>query len=278
MLYPYQDKQTLCVTLEDNGDWISRSALQTFLFLPLLSVGIIAPFIVSWGAIMGTLWMGIAEKLEGQTQLSHDIDEIFKIPSDTVSPLAVIPFAFVGFAALIVTYARLRTRADENTSWGSGVAGMTSTIPFLYFGLCMGSRYLFIPREYALWRIFAAAFGAVLLTLLAFISYIISIKFIKAPSRFWTWVNRCTMAPIFLGTSASLYGVLSGDRWARELVVPMCVLLALSIVCLAAELSTQAYKGREVPVWRYKVENVMSAAILLTCLADMTFDFLPSFL
>ena len=58
----------------------------------------------------------------------------------------------------------------------------------------------------------------------------------------------------------------------------MCVLLALSIVCLAAELSTQAYKGREVPVWRYKVENVMSAAILLTCLADMTFDFLPSFL
>ena len=278
MIHPYQDKQTLCVTLEDNGDWISRSALRAFLFLPLLSVGIIAPPTVCWAAIMGSSWTNLSKNLDGQVQTSPDVLKIFQIPLDTVSPFAVIPFICAGFAALIVAYARLRARADESVSWGSGVAGMTSAFPFLCFGLCMGSRYMFIPHEYALWKIFAVAFGVILLTLLTFISYIISIKFIKAPSRFWTWVNRCAMVPIFFGASASLYGVLSGDRWARELVAPMYVLLVLSIVCLAVELSAQAYKGRKVPVWRYKVESVMSTAILLMGIADIAFDFLPRFL
>lgn len=278
MLYPYQDKQTLCVTLEDNEDRIARSALRNFLFLPLLVIGIIAPFIMSYCAIMVGGLMGLTGKLEGQTQPSHDASKIFQIPADIVSPLAAIPFACAGFAALIVIYVKLRARTDKSDTWGSSQAAMATVIPFLYFGLCMGSKYIFIPSEYALWKIFTAAFGMVLLTLLASVSYIISFKFTKMPSRFWMWVNRCVMIPVFFGASVSMYGVLSGDMWARRLVAPMCVLLVLAVVCLAVELSAQAYKGREVPVWRYKIENMMGASICLMFFADMTFDFLHRFL
>lgn len=55
----------------------------------------------------------------------------------------------------------------------------------------------------------------------------------------------------------------------------MYVLLALSVACLAVELSAQAYKGREVPVWRYNVSEVMSGAILLMYLTDTFFGCLP---
>ena len=41
------------------------------------------------------------------------------------------------------------------------------------------------------------------------------------------------------------------------------------------ELSAQAYKGREVPVWRYNVSEVMSGAILLMYLTDTFFYCLP---
>lgn len=44
MLYPYQDKQTLCVTLEDTGEEaISKPVLNIIAFQPLLYVAVIAP-------------------------------------------------------------------------------------------------------------------------------------------------------------------------------------------------------------------------------------------
>lgn len=44
MLYPYQDKQTLCVALEDTGEeTISKPVLNIIAFQPLLYVAVIAP-------------------------------------------------------------------------------------------------------------------------------------------------------------------------------------------------------------------------------------------
>lgn len=44
MLYPYQDKQTLCVTLEDTREEaISKPVLNIIAFQPLLYVAVIAP-------------------------------------------------------------------------------------------------------------------------------------------------------------------------------------------------------------------------------------------
>ena len=55
----------------------------------------------------------------------------------------------------------------------------------------------------------------------------------------------------------------------------MCVLLVLSTMLLAVELSAQAYKGREVPVWRYRASYMLSGAILLMYLTDTFFYCLP---
>lgn len=79
------------------------------------------------------------------------------------------------------------------------------------------------------------------------------------------------MIPTFFCAAASVHVVLSGDMWATKLVGPMYVLLALSVACLAVELSVQAYKGREVPVWRYNVGEVMSGAIFLMYLMHFFF-------
>ena len=86
------------------------------------------------------------------------------------------------------------------------------------------------------------------------------------------------MIPAFFCAAASVHVVLSGDMWATKFVGPMYVLLALSVACLAVELSVQAYKGREVPVWRYNVGEVMSGAICLTFLTDVSFGFIRHFL
>ena len=86
------------------------------------------------------------------------------------------------------------------------------------------------------------------------------------------------MIPTFFCTATSVHVVLSGDMWATKFVGPMYVLLALSIVCLAVELSAQAHKGHEVPVWRYNVSEVMSGAIILMFLADVSLSFIHRFL
>lgn len=83
------------------------------------------------------------------------------------------------------------------------------------------------------------------------------------------------MAPVFFLTAMSVYAVLSGGRWATLSVAPMCVLLVLSTMLLAVELSAQAYKGREVPVWRYRASYMMGGAILMMYLMHFIFDCLP---
>lgn len=51
MLYPYQDKQTLCVALEDTGEEaISKPVLNIIAFQPLLYVAVIAPLFLSYAA------------------------------------------------------------------------------------------------------------------------------------------------------------------------------------------------------------------------------------
>lgn len=53
MLYPYQDKQALCVTLEDTGEEaISKPVLNIIAFQPLLYVTVIAPLFLSYAAYM----------------------------------------------------------------------------------------------------------------------------------------------------------------------------------------------------------------------------------
>ena len=53
MLYAYQDKQTLCVTLEDAGEEaISKPVLNIIAFQPLLYVAVIAPLFLSYAAYM----------------------------------------------------------------------------------------------------------------------------------------------------------------------------------------------------------------------------------
>lgn len=53
MLYPYQDKQTLCVALEDTGEeTISKPVLNIIAFQPLLYVAVIAPLFLSYAAYM----------------------------------------------------------------------------------------------------------------------------------------------------------------------------------------------------------------------------------
>ena len=181
-----------------------------------------------------------------------------------------------GFAAVAVIYMKLRTGTGEGIEYGDDVkAAMDSWPIMMLFAFLLLSGGMFDRGEYPFWNTFALAFTVILLWSLTFVAYIVSFKFIKKPSRLQMRLARYFMAPDFFLTAMSVYVVLSGGEWATLLVGPMCVLLILSTMLLAAELSAQAYKGREVPVWRYRASYMMGGAILLTYPMPCFFDCLP---
>lgn len=187
------------------------------------------------------------------------------------SPLLVL---CAGFAALAVIYMKLRASAWEG-EYGYANAAIDSMLIMLLF------VYLLIPGvmtdvgEHPFWNTLTLAFAVILLWSLTLVAYIASFKFVKKPSRFQMRLARYVMAPVFFLTAMSVYVVLSGGRWATLSVAPLCVLLVLSTMLLAVELSAQAYKGREVPVWRYRASYMMGGAILLMYLVHFIFDCLP---
>lgn len=249
MLYCYQDRQTLCVTLEDpRKEPISASALRAIIIFPLFPLA----FLMTLFSFLFTL---LYERASGTPLL---------LPHAPLM-LATLPFMCAGFTALAVIYMKLRASAWEG-EYGYANAAIDSipiatlfTLLFLIGGM----------------NTFAITFGTILLWSLTFIAYIISFEYVKKPSRLQVWIARCFIIPVFFFAAMSVYVVLSSGRWATLLVTPMCVLLVLSTMLLAVELSAQAYKGREVPVWRYKASNMMSKAILLMYLAHIFFDLLP---
>lgn len=260
MLYPYQDKQTLCVTLEDTGkEPISASALRAFVILPLLP------------AALATLFSFLF------TSLSASVLEAPPFPPHAYLTLATLPFFCAGFAALAVIYMKLRASAWEG-DYGYANAAIDSILIMLLF------VYLLIPGvmtdvgERPFWNTFTLVFAVILLWSLTFVAHVISFKSVKKPSRFQMWMARCFIIPVFFFTAMSVYAVLSGGRWATLSVAPMCVLLVLSTMLLAVELSTQAYKGREVPVWRYRASYMMGGAILMMYPTRFFFDCLPHLL
>lgn len=258
MLYPYQDKETLCVTLEDPGkEAISDFALQAIVRFPL--------FPAALATLFSFLFILLA---------ASDLEAPL-FPPHAYLALATLPFLCAGFTALAVIYMKLRTRTGASAGHGDARAAMDSMPIMLLF------IYLLIPGvmtdvgERPFWNAFTLVFAVILLWSLTFVSYIVSFKFVKEPSRFQMWLARCVMAPVFFLTAMSVYAVLSGGRWATLSVAPMCVLLVLSTMLLAVELSAQAYKGREVPVWRYRASYMMGGAILMMYLMHFIFDCLP---
>lgn len=276
MLYPYQDKQTLCVALEDTGEEaISKPVLNIITFQPLLYVAVIAPLFLSYAAYMVHA-VGLDEPEEplGQKRSIQYLLSIFQLPPHATWTLSILPLMCVGLATLVAIYMKLRTYAEREDVVGTTYAHFATFTPFIFLSFAVLSK-IFAPGDFPLWNVLAICFGSILLWHLALVAYVISFKFIKKPSSFQTWANRCVMIPAFFCAAASVHVVLSGDMWATKFVGPMYVLLALSVACLAVELSAQAYKGREVPVWRYNVSEVMSGAILLMYLTDTFFYCLP---
>lgn len=258
MLYCYQDRQTLCVTLEDpRKEPISESALRAIIIFPLFPLAfltILFGFLVNlpYGYIPGAPLL----------------------PPHAPLALVALPFMCAGFTALSIIYMKLRASAWEG-DYGYANAAIDSMPIALLFALLFLPGGMVSVGEYSFWNTFAVAFATILLWSLTFVAYIISFKYVKKPSRFQMWMARCFMIPIFFFTVMSVYAVLSGGRWATLLIAPMCVLLVLSTVLLAVELSVQAYKGREVPVWRYRASYMMGRAILLMYITRCIFDFLP---
>lgn len=100
MLYPYQDKQTLCVTLEDTGEEaISKPVLNIIAFQPLLYVAVIAPLFLSYAAYMVHA-VGLDEPEEplGQKRSIQYLLSIFQLPPHATYTLSVLPLMCVGLA------------------------------------------------------------------------------------------------------------------------------------------------------------------------------------
>lgn len=276
MIYPYQDKETLCVTPEDiREETISKPVLNIIAFRPLLYAAVIAPLFLSYAAYMvHAVGLDEPEESFGQKRSIQYLLSIFQLPPHAIWTLSILPLMCVGLATLVAIYMKLRTRAEREDVVGTTYAHFAAFTPFMFLSFAVLSK-IFAPGDFPLWNVLAICFGSILLWSLTFVAYVISFKFIKKPSSFQTWANRCVMIPAFFCAAASVHVALSGDMWATKFVGPMYVLLALSVACLAVELSAQAYKGREVPVWRYNVSEVMSGAILLMYLTDTFFGCLP---
>lgn len=258
MLYCYQDRQTLCVTLEDpKKEPISKSALKAIIIFPLFPLAFLL-------TLFGVLINLPYEYIPGVPLL----------PPHAPLAFAALPFICAGFAALAVIYIKLRASAWKG-DYGYANAIIDSMPIVLLFILLFLPGGMVSVGEYSFWNTFAVAFATILLWSLTFVAYIISFEYVKKPSRFQMRLARYFMAPVFFLTAMSVYAVLSGGRWATLLIAPMCVLLVLSTVLLAVELSVQAYKGREVPVWCYRASYMMSGAILLMYITRCIFDFLP---
>ena len=181
-----------------------------------------------------------------------------------------------GFAALAVIYMKLRTGTGEGAEHGDDVkATMDSWFFMMLFAFLIFKEGMFGRGEYPFWNAFAVAFAVILLWSLTFVAYIVSFKFVKKPSCLQMRLARYFMAPTFFLTAMSVHVVLSGGEWATLLVGPMCVLLVLSTMLLAVELSAQAYRGREVPVWRYRTSYMMGGVLLLMYPMHFVFDYLP---
>lgn len=258
MLYPYQDKETLCVTLEDTGkEAISEFALRAIVVFPLFP------------AALATLFSFLFTLLS-----ASDLKAPLFQPHAYLA-LATLPFLCAGFAALAFIYRKLRTRTGESAGHGDVRAAMDSMPIILLFAYLLFPEFMFSGGEYSYWNTFAVAFTVILLWPLTFVAYIVSFKFIKKPSRFQMRLARYFMVPVFFLTAMSVYAVLSGGRWATLFVAPMCVLLVLSTMLLAVELSAQAYRGDEVPVWRYRASYMMGGVLLLMYPMHFVFDYLP---
>lgn len=260
MLYPYQDKQTLCVTLEDpRKEAISDFALRAIVIFPLFPVA----FLMTLSSFVFALLSAYASG----TPL---------FPPYAPLTLVTLPFMCAGFAALAAIYVKLRTGTGEGARHGDDTkAAMDSWPIMMVFTFLILTGGMFVGEEYPFWNAFVVAFAAILLWSLTFVAYIVSFKFVKKPSRFQMQLARYFMAPVLFLTAMSVYVVLSGGRWATLFVAPMCVLLVLSTMLLAVELSARAYEGCEVPVWRYRASYMMSRAILLMYLTDFFFGCLP---
>lgn len=166
------------------------------------------------------------------------------------------------------------THRGERRAWRCE-SGHGFNAHYSSFRLSFFPEFMFSGGEYSYWNTFAVAFTVILLWPLTFVAYIVSFKFIKKPSRFQMRLARYFMVPVFFLTAMSVYAVLSGGRWATLFVAPMCVLLVLSTMLLAVELSAQAYRGDEVPVWRYRASYMMGGVLLLMYPMHFVFDYLP---
>lgn len=234
MLYPYQDKQTLCVALEDTGEeTISKPVLNIIAFQPLLYVAVIAPLFLSYAAYMVHA-VGLDEPEEplGQKRSIQYLLSIFQLPPHATWTLSILPLMCVSLATLVAIYMKLRTYAEREDVVGTTYAHFATFTPFIFLSFAVLSK-IFAPGDFPLWNVLAICFGSILLWPLALVAYVISFKFIKKPSSFQTWANRCVMIPAFFCAAASVHVVLSGDMWATKFVGPMYVLLALSVACLA---------------------------------------------
>lgn len=148
MLYPYQDKETLCVTLEAPGkEAISDFALRAIVVFPLFPVA----FLMTLGSFVFAM-------------LSAHVSGTPLFPPYVPLTLVTLPFMCAGFAALAVIYVKLRTGTGEGVEYGDDVkAAMDSWPIMMLFAFLILSGGMFDRGEYPFWNTFALAFTVILL-------------------------------------------------------------------------------------------------------------------
>lgn len=176
MLYPYQDKQTLCVTLEDTGEEaISKPVLNIIAFQPLLYVAVIAPLFLSYAAYMvHALGLDEPEEPLGQKRSIQYLLSIFQLPPHATWTLSVLPLMCVGLATLVALYMKLRTRAEREDIFGTTYAHLATFTPFSVACLAVElSVQAYKGREVPVWRynVGEVMSGAICLTFLADVSF-----------------------------------------------------------------------------------------------------------
>lgn len=161
----------------------------------------------------------------GQKRSIQYLLSIFQLPPHATWTLSILPLMCVGLATLVAIYMKLRTYAEREDVVGTTYAHFATFTPFIFLSFAVLSK-IFAPGDFPLWNVLAICFGSILLWPLALVAYVISFKFIKKPSSFQTWANRCVMIPAFFCAAASVHVVLSGDMWATSLLAQcMCYLL-----------------------------------------------------
>ena len=136
MLYPYQDKQTLCVALEDTGEeTISKPVLNIIAFQPLLYVAVIAPLFLSYAAYMVHA-VGLDEPEEplGQKRSIQYLLSIFQLPPHATWTLSILPLMCVGLATLVAIYSRTPSSAASRSYSSRSQRPNGSAPPLMFSG------------------------------------------------------------------------------------------------------------------------------------------------